>query len=299
MKNVSTIWQFDNPADRKKARVITTVTGIAILMLLFLTAFRGPNPPPEEEGIIVNLGNMDVGSGDVQPQNKSNEIEAPSPPQKAQPQPKPQPQVVKAQEKVLTQDKTETLKVPTSEKKPEPVKKPVVKPQPKPKEPVKVTKPTEQPVTKPAEEAKPTPKPTVNKRALYPGKTDTNSSGEGVTGDQGDQGAPNGDPNASNHDGDRSYGTGSNGVGYSLSGRKMIASPTVSDNSNATGKITVKIKVDQNGKVLNASIGKPTTISSAALINKAIAAAYKAKFDANRDAAEEQFGTLTFVFKVT
>ena len=71
------------------------------------------------------------------------------------------------------------------------------------------------------------------------------------------------------------------------------------DNSQKTGTVAVRIKVDRNGNVVYAkytSQGSNTLDSY--LIRKAEEAALKCKFDANPQAASEQIGKITFQFKV-
>ena len=74
----------------------------------------------------------------------------------------------------------------------------------------KNTKPKQE---KPAEE----PKPTVNQRALFKGNNNPQAGGsEGITGQPGDQGNPNGLADIKKYDGNGGKG---NGPGYDLGGR--------------------------------------------------------------------------------
>lgn len=298
-----------------KARVSTIVVALLLLICLFLISFtiREQKQVEEEEGILVNFGTSNVGSGKIQPQDIAEKISPPPPPKIAQPIPSTPvtPKVkVKAQKEILTQ-KAETVKLKEKKKPKKTVKKVEKKPvKETPKKPTKTKAEVKKPTT--TAEVKNTKqssensdsnntseqKPTINKRALYPGKKKVNSSGEGNdAGATGDKGQIDGSPQKGAYTG-RNSGLGKSGVGYALAGRKMVQAPSVQDKSNIQGKITVKITVDQNGKVTDASLGRPTTISDNSLIKKAIAAAKQAKFDKNREAAEEQFGTMTFIFKV-
>lgn len=298
-----------------KARVSTIVVALLLLICLFLVSFsiREQEKIDEEEGILVNFGTSNVGSGEIQPQDIAEKVSPPPPPKVAQPIASTPviPKVkVKTQKEILTQ-KTETAKI--QEKKTP--KKPVKKVEKKPvKETPKKRTETKTEVKKPTKttDVKNTNQnsensdsnstseqtPTINKRALYPGKKKVNSSSEGNdNGKNGDKGQIDGSPEKDSYTGKNS-GLGKNGVGYALAGRKMVEAPSLKDKSNIQGKVTIKITVDQNGQVISASLGRPTTISDNTLINKAIAAAKQAKFDKNREAAEEQFGTMTFIFKV-
>lgn len=297
---------YDNQVteeSRNKARIATAITAILVFISLFVITFSvNAKKNDDEEGILVNFGTTDFGSGDVQPQQKNDipvvepivepKISEPSANQKAAPKQKisepvkTKPTLTQSEEtavldknkkKVTTPDKTS--KKTTPDKSTE-------------NDTGKDTKTS--PSTDQTNQKK---DPEVNKRALYPGKTTVNSGGEGNDSKAGDKGQRDGSPEKGAYEGTNS-GLGKSGVGYSLSGRKLINAPAVEDNSNIEGKITISIKVDQNGKVIAASLGTPTTISNNALVQKAIAAAKQAKFDANKTASEEQFGTITFVFKV-
>jgi len=129
------------------------------------------------------------------------------------------------------------------------------------------------------------------------GDNDSNSQGN-KTG-SGDQGATDGDINATNMDGDKSIGLGNKGFSYALSGRSITVKPTIQDDSQKRGTVVIRIKVDRNGNVISASHQiKGSTTSDDYLVQKAIRSAKKAKFNAEPNAAAEQVGTITYVFKV-
>ena len=65
--------------DRSIAAVGTVIVHALIVLVLFLMAFRTPLPLPGEEGVEVDLGMMDQGMGNIQP-------EKPAIPMAAQPQ---------------------------------------------------------------------------------------------------------------------------------------------------------------------------------------------------------------------
>ena len=65
--------------DKSIAAVGTVVVHALIVLVLFLMAFRTPLPLPGEEGVEVDLGMMDQGMGNIQP-------EKPVIPKAAQPQ---------------------------------------------------------------------------------------------------------------------------------------------------------------------------------------------------------------------
>jgi len=123
---------------------------------------------------------------------------------------------------------------------------------------------------------------------------------QGVTFPGGNQGVPTGDPNADKYgpggSGSGNTGAGS-GVSFSLSGRsiKSIAKPE--HPGGDSGKVVVKITVDQNGNVISALPGAPgTTISGQKFYDHAKQAALKTKFNVAKDAPAHQSGTITYIF---
>lgn len=285
----------DSLKERGKSFALSLlVHGILFLILLF--SFLRTQIPPfgGGGGSMSNLGLIEIAYGDVQPVSENQTI-TPVPIQPA-PQPKVQ------EEEIATQDVEEAP--PVIEKKE--IKKP------EKKTPVKtVTPPVKE---KPKEPVKPAQK--VDPISLYKGKSNSAASqGNSQTG-KGDQGNPNGDPNAL-YTGKNGTGTGPGsgtgsgggdgsgtgpgsgpGVSFSLAGRKLFSPPKIFDNSQETGKVVVDITVDKYGTVTYANPGgRGSTTTSANLYRKAKEAAFKAKFSPNPE-VEEQRGTITFVFIV-
>lgn len=233
-------------------------------------------------GVIVNIGMVDEASGDIQPMadvvSKEPVVE------KVQPATAPE-------ENIATQE-LEEVNIP-------PVKKVDTK------KDVKPTKTEVKNTTKPAEPVK-----TVNTSALYQGKT-TASKSQGTGSGTGDQGSKDGDPN-SNYTGKNGNGTGDGGgegtgkgtgsgkgISFSLSGRKLIRTPQITDHSQETGKVVVDITVDKDGTVETAIPGgRGSTTTSAYLFRLAKEAAMKAKFNPSPEGADIQKGTISFVFLV-
>jgi outer membrane biosynthesis protein TonB len=279
---------------RSRSAILTLVIHGAIFLILLFSLMTTTIPPFPEAGggggVLVNIGVLDEASGDIQPMSE-NITEEPFPEKviasKAE------------EEKIATQDFEEApvVKENNPEKKVTPVK----------------TETKKAPVEKKVTE----PKQTVDKRALYPGKTTTSKS-QGTGTGAGDQGDPAGDP-LSKYTGKGGNGTGASGTGtgggdgsgsgsgkgvgsgvsFSLSGRHMVRTPQVNDKSQETGKVVVDITVDKDGNVASAIPGgRGSTTTSALLYKLAKDAALKAKFNAGNDDAEIQKGTITFVFLV-
>lgn len=236
----------------------TIVVHALVLLVLFLMAFRTPLPLPGEEGVEVDLGMMDQGMGNIQP-------EKPAIPMAAQPQQ----QQNKSKEDIVTQNDDEA---PAIEK-------------------PKNTKPKQE--TKPVEE----PKPTVNQKALFKGSNNPQAGGsEGINGQPGDQGKPNGLAGIKKYDGNGGKG---NGTGYDLGGRGAKSLHRPDDDFSEEGRIVVDIWVNRNGQVVRAEVAtKGTDIINNAMRQKAIQAAKRSTFASDPDAPEEQHGTITYTFVI-
>ena len=244
--------------DKGIAAAGTIIVHALIVLVLFLMAFRTPLPLPGEEGVEVDLGMMNQGMGNIQP-------EKPAIPQAAQPQQQPN----KSEEDIVTQNDEEAPAI--------------SKP--------KVTKPKQE--TKPVEE----PKPTVNNRAIYHGSNNPQAGGsEGITGQPGDQGKPNGLAGVRQYEGNGGRG---NGAGYDLGGRGAKSLHRPDDDFSEEGKIVVDIWVNRAGQVVRADVAKKgTDIINSAMRQKAIQAALRSSFAADANALEEQHGTITYTFVI-
>jgi outer membrane biosynthesis protein TonB len=284
-----------------RAAAYTAVVAISLLLIFFLVAWDVPKipEPTVDEGISVNLGDSDDGSGDDQPMKPGE----PAPVAENIPQPQAQePDPVK--EEVKTEDDVKNDEEPAVVKKEEkpvlkPITKPVVTPTPSTTKPV--VKPTVTPTPAP-----PKPKATLGKTtggngdggngaAIYkPGNNQGNGTGNG------DKGKPGGDPNSTNYEGagGNGNGRGGNGTGginikSGLSGRSIVSKPSFSDEFNKSGKIEVRITVDESGKVTNAVVSNDK-IGDREMRNIAIRKALQLKFDAG----EESTGVIEFNFKL-
>jgi len=173
--------------------------------------------------------------------------------------------------------------VETVEESPVTAPKPVDKPNPKP-----VVKPVVKPVEKPVE--KPKPSDALNNAINQLGKPG-GSSGETQPG--GNEGAPDGKIEG------KGVFSGGGGTGnWALSGRNLRSKPTLDERPSEEGKVVVDILVDKNGNVTKAlaNPGESNT-TSAKLYGLAEKAARSAKFTPS-EAANQQKGTITIVFKL-
>lgn len=93
---------------------------------------------------------------------------------------------------------------------------------------------------------------------------------------------------------------GYNGSGnaYALGDRLAKAKPKPSYECQEEGKVVVDIRVNRNGKVVSAKVGKGTTNTADCLAINAIRAAYKTTWEANTNAPIKQRGKITYVFQI-
>lgn len=231
--------------------VSVAVHALILLLLIYLLAWRAPDPPAAELGIELNFGMDAVGSGNVQSEATPNESKnvKDSKPAPTQPDvvPEPKPTVTPTPPQPVETPKVQT----TTADAPVTVKE-EVKQQPKPQ-------PKEEVVKKEPEKPK----------ALYPGKPTTttgtgkNGSSNEATGNNngddanavGDKGSPDGKLDAK-----ALYGKSGGGAGGSLNmaGWGWGDIPRPRDNSSETGKVVIKIKISPDGVVESATIHEST-----------------------------------------
>jgi periplasmic protein TonB len=274
--------------NKYRALAISLFFHAGLLLILIYTFLTTPDPPlTGGEGMVVNLGYVDESTGDIQPMSESEaqpiitaeEISA---------------SIAKAEEeKILTQENEATEEVKVNEN---------ADAETKENDHQNVTEENKnqgESNVKAVEEVKKE-EPKVNPLALYKGQSNNSTSQGNSNKGTGDQGDPNGDPNATNYG--KNTGDGNNpgdgkGISFSLAGRRMIAKPQIQDNSQEEGKVVVDIIVDRSGKVIKATPGaRGSTTTSTHLYNKAKQSALNAKFSARNDGPEEQKGNITFVF---
>jgi outer membrane biosynthesis protein TonB len=286
--------EFEN---KKNIKALLWTIGVhaAIFLACFLLAFTSPPPLPNQDmGMEINLGNSPEGTGDIQPLNPNPPAVSAAAPSHAQASPA-STHTGSEEEDVATQDKVDAPVIHKPERKVE------RKTEPKSIQPEKVRK-VSRPVNVPVEPKPAPPKP----KAIYSGGNSNSSNsgnnadqsndskGEGLTGKPGDQGAINGNPNATNHNGTYS-GLGGNSLSYKLTGRSITEYPTREGDFNEPGRVRMSIAVDQNGNVTSYRILSADNNTIAQL---AIRKIKQLKFNADNNAPVTQFGEVMFVFKL-
>lgn len=139
----------------------------------------------------------------------------------------------------------------------------------------------------------PRPKP-INQRALFPSDKNGDSIAPQVAS------KISNDLSAGHPDGNTETGRIDGEPSARLAGRSLMGSLPAPDYSiNKSGKVVVRIMVDQYGKVVNAIPGMSgTTVQDKTLWNAAKEAALKARFNISSTAPGVQEGTITYIFKL-
>jgi TonB family protein len=243
--------QFEKNKNVKAAGLTLAITA-AVFLIFFLISWTIPQLPaaPVDLGVEVNLGNSDQGLGTVAPQlpGEPSQAEATTnnPPPPAQ-------QVAETQPEVLPNNDENATPVNTS-------------PKPEKKTPkntnntIKVKRPKL--VTTPAPPSPPKPK------AVYKGGKSTAAGGnnadsynksqnQGIAGGKGDQGKPNGNPNSDSYTGNGGSGKSGISIADGLSGRK-VGNFHFEDSYSHGGTVLVRVTVDENGRVTDASLDLPS-----------------------------------------
>lgn len=268
---------------KKKSAAKTTIIMVLLILSFFFVGMTYLDPP-EEMGIEVNLGNSDVGSGNIQALKPVKS--AP----KVQQQPKEiQEEIPKenVQKEVITQQTDAEAPVV------KPVKKPKTEPKPKPEKP-KPAKPKPKPKPKPDQSTS-----DALNNILHGATQDgASSQGEGNDNKSGDKGQIDGNPYANSYYGSGS-GTGGNGNGYGLKGRTKTSSNKFPQKCDEEGRVVVKITVDKQGRVIEAIPGvKGTTNSAPCLLEPAKKTALSYRFNPDAKAPKRQIGFIVINFSL-
>lgn len=120
--------------------------------------------------------------------------------------------------------------------------------------------------------------------------SNTSGGSEGNTTGNGDRGVPGGTPGAENYTGT----PGGGGFNFDLAGRHIVAQPAPDADFKESGKVVVRITVNRAGIITNKRI---ISASNTQLRNIALEKVSQIRFNKSSTAAEEQFGSITFVFK--
>jgi len=273
---------FLDTQHKKKSMAITVIIHMILILLLFYVGLSYLDPPPEN-GIAINFGTMDTGSGKIQPSKKVNTA----------PKPKVVPIVVKetseAKEDVITQETMEA---------------PVINKEENKEEVKEVETIAEKEIQGQELEKKIDTKPDKTTTDILsslingPKSEGEDQAGEGSDEIGGDKGDSKGTLNAKSY-----YGTGKSLDGdgnYLLGGRKALNKKKILQDCNEAGIVVVSIEVDRAGNVIDATPGvRGTTNNSKCLLDPAKRAALATKFNKDGKAPFKQIGKIVYRFSLS
>ena len=273
---------FLDTQHKRKSMAITVIIHMILILLLFYVGLSYLDPPLEN-GIAINFGTMDTGSGKIQPSKKVNTA----------PKPKVVPIVVKetseAKEDVITQETMEA---------------PVINKEENKEEVKEVETIAEKEIQGQELEKKIDTKPDKTTTDILsslingPKSEGEDQAGEGSDEIGGDKGDSKGTLNAKSY-----YGTGKSLDGdgnYLLGGRKALNKKKILQDCNEAGIVVVSIEVDRAGNVIDATPGvRGTTNNSKCLLDPAKRAALATKFNKDGKAPFKQIGKIVYRFSLS
>ncbi|MNF24661.1 Gram-negative bacterial tonB protein [compost metagenome] len=257
--------------EEKKSFAITSIIFVILFVLFFYLGLTSLDPPPEN-GIAINFGTTEFGSGNIQPTEAIQSA----------PKTSAAKQATATDENVLSQDIEEAVVMKKTKK----------------TQPTKETAKEEEVKPKPKENPQPSKSTSDALSSLINGpKSDGKAKGgEGNDKEAGDKGSLNGNPYSNSY-----YGSGSgtgDGRGWGLNGRQIMSRGKEMQKCNEFGTVVVQITVNRNGNVIGAKYTKGTTNTNPCLVEPALATARKYKWQPDPKAPETQIGFITVNFKL-
>lgn len=288
--------QQDN--NKKIGFIGTVIFHVAAVIIMFLFGFVTPLPLPEEEGILINFGIDDAGSGDIETQFSPPVAMVETQPQVSNP-------VVETsdnnEKEILTQDYEETAAMEERKKK-DRERKLEEERQEKIRKEQEAERIRQEEIERKRQAEERRKAEQQQKIAESTGKAfgiaNTNSQSDGTGGGFGNQGDLRGSPDSRSYEGS---GQGKQGISYSLAGRKPHGGqlPLPVYPNKEEGVVVIKVKVDKNGYVTEAVWeAKGSTTTNRQLIDAATKAAQKARFNQDENADLIQVGTITYRFSI-
>ncbi len=258
--------------------LISSLMHVLLLLVFFSIGIDRLEPQEQREGLLVAIGDFTESSMGQDPLGNTEEVinssELSTPPISPFLE-------SKAKENTLTSDVGQPIKTTIN-------KKEVSKLNPKI---------DAKPIVKSSDKPESSSSQNTNKEYLDKKKQQFGSlfgKGQGSKEGNGSQGDPGGSPDSKILEG-ISKGRGT--VGGGLNGRKVMQAPTISENSQKYGKVSIKVCVDKNGKVVTANFTqKGSNTTDAQLVRIAEKGAMKYVFAPGE--LDSQCGTITFDFKL-
>jgi hypothetical protein len=275
----------------------TIIFHISILLILIFFGFSYPDPPPEEQGVLVNFGTDLTGSGVTEP--KGDEI------------PGGNAETTPVVEEKVTLSKPETVKKKT--KQPAVLKNTQSVEETK----VKATKPSEEELRqielqkiqaeelrkkKADDERRQQLTEQLNskaKNAFGKAGVGTTAGSQGITEGTGNQGNPNGVPGVENYGEGGGLGNGTIGFGLGNRGLRGDLPKPIVEGCTVTSRVIIKVQinVDREGNV----VGDPKILESNfqddCIYQGVLKAASSAKFTVDQQAPIRQQGWIRYIIE--
>ncbi|MFD0798220.1 energy transducer TonB [Maribacter chungangensis] len=308
---------FLDTTHKKKSFTLTTLLLSILLLVLFYIGLTYMDPPIEN-GISVNFGTTEFGSGTVQPMEKVRSEPLDTPPVEPTQQEVAQQVEEKEEElveepavkevpaeKILAQESEESIRIKQAEEAKRKADNAAAKAKEKAENEVKKAKAEAARIAKEKRDAEERAQKEQQAKkdkldALIGGVSKSDGTATGSEGDDnrtGDKGSPDGDPYATSYYG--SPGSGSGTGGYGLNGRSLVNQGKVPQECNESGRVVVKIVVDKNGRVISAEPGvRGTTNNNPCLLEPARKTAFMHRWNLDSNAPNEQVGFVVVNFKL-
>lgn len=302
----------------RRGLIATIIYHTLVVLLLIFAGLTYPDPPPEEEGILVNFGTDNTGFGNFEPMGDDQQAGDPELPVEEESQ-----EIAEEVEQVRDVQETYTPPDPTPVDNTQDLEETPVKENPEPtKEELERQRQEEleqqrlaelerqrleqERIERERQQAEQERIERERQRAEQlnnmgrdafgrQGEGETEGS-EGITEGSGNQGVVNGSPNADNYD--TGGGLGDNPGNYGLGSRKVIGSLPKPDLStcSVTSRIviTMNIQVDREGKVIYAT-KKEGTFTDQCIDEMVKRAALRSRFTPDPNAPFRQNGWIKYI----
>jgi len=254
------------------ALTITIAIHILLAIALFFMVLQ-TIVPEEEEGVLVNFGNVNASAGLFEPRGQASQDVEAAPPAAATPD-RTRP------EEMISQDEEETVSLADRQREDE--RKQQAEAERRERERIEAEQ-------RRREEQRQREQAISDQVAGAFGAGNADGDSQGDSEGTGNQGSPFGNS-------DTGANTGVGGMGeFSLSGRSIRGGglPRPAYTIQEEGRIVIDITVDPRGNVVRAEIGKGTNIDNASMRSSAVDAAKRAKFNSIQG-TNNQSGTITY-----
>ncbi len=283
--------QEDKNLEASKKRGILGSIGVHILLLLllFIPILSYKYPPPEQEGVLVSFGQPDIGMGNDRPSTQNEvQVEEVAPPAASEQLEKVDPVKKQAidvpveknliEKDMLTSQEAEAIALQEKKRKAA---------QEEAEQKARLQAAREQAAAEKARRQKEYKEAKKQFGNVF-------GKGKGNTGIAGNQGDPNGDPDASVLEG---ISTGSGVVGGGLGDRGVKYFPKVKDRTQKSGIVVIDVCVNQAGKVVSARYTQRGSTTTDKRLRE-IAIKNAKRFQFTDSDIDKQCGTITFNFKL-